>query len=125
MELDKPKYINAVESLVGGQVGGYSDGPISEIRLFDGQTPPTEEAIQEKLVELLAEYDAQEYARNRASAYDSVGDQLDQLMKDMRDGTTTHKDACEAVKAQFPKPDLRTKVSDLKSNISTTNNIEN
>jgi hypothetical protein len=47
---------------------------------------------------------SQEYARNRASAYDSVGDQLDQLMKDMRDGTTTHQTACEAVKAKYPKP---------------------
>ena len=79
MELDKPKYINAVESLVGGQGGGYSDGPISEIRLFDGQTPPTEEAIQEKLVELVAEYDAQEYARNRQPLYPAIGDQLDDL----------------------------------------------
>jgi len=25
-------------------------------------------------------------------------------MKDMRDGTTTHKDACEAIKAKYPKP---------------------
>jgi hypothetical protein len=57
-----------------------------------------------KITELQAEYDAQEYARSRATAYDSVGDQLDQLMKDMRDGTTTHQTACEAVKAKFPKP---------------------
>jgi hypothetical protein len=26
------------------------------------------------------------------------------LMKDMRDGTTTHQESCEAVKAKFPKP---------------------
>jgi len=52
-----------------------------------------------------AEFDAQEYARNRASAYDSIGNQLDQIMKDKRDGTTTHQESCEAVKAQFPKPE--------------------
>ena len=45
------------------------------------------------------------YADKRASAYDSVGDQLDMMMKDMRDGTTTHQTACEAVKTQFPKPE--------------------
>lgn len=56
-----------------------------------------------QITELIAEYDAQEYARNRASAYDSVGNQLDQLMKDMRDGTTTHQESCEAVKVKFPK----------------------
>jgi len=60
--------------------------------------------ITTEIARLQAEYDAQEYARNRASAYDSVGDQLDQLMKDMRDGTTTHQTACEAVKAKYPKP---------------------
>ena len=74
-----------------------------KINLLDGQTMPEESAIEAKMIALEAEYDAQEYARNRASAYDSVGDQLDQLMKDMRDGTTTHQTACEAVKAKFPK----------------------
>jgi hypothetical protein len=102
MELDKPKYINAVESLVGGEVGGYSDGPISEIRLFDGQTPPTEEAIQEKLVELLAEYDAQEYARNRKAEYDALN-QFELMSDDDVNGTTTHKDAIAAIKTKYPK----------------------
>ena len=44
------------------------------------------------------------YAEKRQAEYPAIGDQLDQLMKDMRDGTTTHKDACEAVKAKYPKP---------------------
>ena len=69
------------------------------------QDKPTEAEFDEALKTVKAEYVAQEYARNRASAYDSVGDQLDQLMKDMRDGTTTHQTACEAVKAKFPKPE--------------------
>ena len=103
MELDKPKYINAVESLVGGEVGGYSEGPISEIRLFDGQTPPTEEAIQAKLVELLAEYDAQEYARNRATAFPSWQEQMDMQYHDQLNGTTTWKDAIAKVKSDNPK----------------------
>ena len=61
-------------------------------------------AINIETDKIQAEYDAQEYARNRASAYDSVGNQLDMLMKDMRDGTTTHQTACEAVKTKYPKP---------------------
>ena len=71
-----------------------------KINLLDGQTMPEESAIEAKMIALEAEWTAQEYARNRASAYDSVGDQLDQLMKDMRDGTTTHQESCEAVKAK-------------------------
>ena len=94
---------NIIQDLVGGDMSGLTDG--TNITYHDGQTPPTEAEITAETERQEAEYDAQEYARNRASAYDSVGDQLDQLMKDMRDGTTTHKDACEAVKAKFPKPE--------------------
>ena len=54
MNLNKPSYITAVKSLVGGDIGGYNDGPIEKIKFFDGQTPPTEEAIQAKLAELQA-----------------------------------------------------------------------
>ena len=71
----------------------------------EGEEKPTKEEFDVGVAGLQAEYDAQEYARNRVSAYDSVGDQLDMVMKDMRDGTTTHKDACEAVKAKYPKPE--------------------
>ena len=56
------------------------------------------------LIDKKTEYDAQEYARNRQTEYPSVGDQLDMLMKDMKNNTTTHRESCEAVKAQFPKP---------------------
>jgi len=65
---------------------------------------PTQKEMDAKIAELKAEYDAQEYARNRASDYPSIGDQLDMLMKDMRDGTTTHQESCEAVKDKYPKP---------------------
>lgn len=50
-----------------------------------------------------AEFDAQEYARKRAVAYPSVGDQLDMIYKDMKNSTTTHAEAVEAVKTKFPK----------------------
>jgi len=80
-------------------------GVKGEIVANPHQTLPTEKELTDALAKKQSDFDAQEYARNRASAYDSVGDQLDQLMKDMRDGTTTHKDACEAVKAKFPKPE--------------------
>ncbi len=84
---------------------GKPVGQDGDIGLFiDGVKVIDFTEIDKKVIELQAEYDAQEYARNRASAYDSVGNQLDMLMKDMRDGTTTHQTACEAVKAKYPKP---------------------
>jgi hypothetical protein len=67
--------------------------------------PVTSEEIEAEKARLLTEWTANEYARNRSEAYDSVGNQLDMLMKDMRDGTTTHQTACEAVKAKYPKPE--------------------
>ena len=92
-------------NLVGSiDVSGIADGPLDVLRFHEEVTLPSEEDIQTELTKLQAEYNAQAYARNRATAYDSVGDQLDQLMKDMRDGTTTHQTACEAVKAKYPKP---------------------
>ena len=54
---------------------------------------------------LEAEWIAQEYARNRQAEYPSVGDQLDMLMKDMKNGTKTHQTACEAVKSKYKKPE--------------------
>ena len=54
MNLDKPTYITAIKSLVGGNIGGYNNGPIEKIKFFDGQTPPSEEQIQAKLAELKA-----------------------------------------------------------------------
>ena len=78
---------------------------ISSYTLLDGSNIAfTQSDVDAELVRLQAEYDTQEYARNRATAYASVGDQLDMLMKDMKNGTTTHQEACEAVKAKFPKP---------------------
>jgi len=52
---------------------------------------------------MISDWDAQEYARNRASAYPSTGDQLDMMYKDTKNSTTTHADAVEAVKTKWPK----------------------
>ena len=97
-------YFNAVHSLVGGKMVGPTDGPVAEISFRDNQTPPTEEAVQAEIVKLQAEYDAQEYARNRKEEYPEIADQLDMIYWDGINETTTHKDAIEAIKAKYPKP---------------------
>ena len=43
------------------------------------QTQPTEAEIAAEVARLEAEYDAQQYARDRAAEYPSIGDQLDAL----------------------------------------------
>ena len=98
----KPTYLDAVATLVDDKLnGGQVDGPISEIVLHEGVTPPTEGDIQAKLAELIASYDALQYQRDRQ--YPSIGDQLDMQYHDQLDGTTTWKDAIAKVKADNPK----------------------
>ena len=87
-------------SLVGGGITSKVDGSIV---YHDGQTPPSDAEIDAEIVKLQAEYDAQEYARNRAAAYPSNGDQWDMIYKDNKNGTTAHAAAVEAVKTKWPK----------------------
>ena len=101
---EKIDRIDAVNSL------GFHNfhGPDSGDFVFpDGETPPTEEAIQAEIIRLQAEYDAQEYARSRATAYDSIGNQLDLLFHDMTAGKGTKSGewykAIAKVKADNPK----------------------
>ena len=96
-------YIDAVDSLALDKYIMCSEN--GEVKWKDDATDlPTESEIRSEIIRLQAEYDAQEYARNRASAYDSIGNQLDMIYKDNLNGTTTHKASVEAVKAKYPKP---------------------
>jgi len=92
----------AVRSLIVGAFHMEADG---KIIYMDGQIPLTDAEIDAEVKRLQAEYDAQEYARNRASAFPSIGDQLDMQYHDQLDGTTTWKDAIAKVKADNPKPE--------------------
>ena len=65
--------------------------------------PIPSDEIAAKQEELQAEFDAQEYARNRATAYASTGDQLDMQYWDSVNDTTTWKDHIASIKGQFPK----------------------
>jgi hypothetical protein len=81
-----------------------SDNDFSEIVWHDGNPNNiTLEQVQRAEVEMQSEYDAQEYARNRATAYASTGDQLDMQYWDSVNDTTTWKDHVASVKDQFPK----------------------
>ena len=51
----KPEYIDAVIALVGGEVSGYTKGPLDKLKFWNSQTPPSEEEIQAKIAELQAE----------------------------------------------------------------------
>ena len=95
--------VPAIRELVGGLCSYDTDGDvIVKWRAPEGGQP-SEADIEAKVAEYAAEWDAQEYARNRAAEYPSNGDQWDMIYKDMKNSTTTHADAVEVVKTKWPK----------------------
>jgi len=94
---------NALKTLTpNAQFAVYDDGTIDWLSPDIDQ--PTEEAIQAKLTELRAEYDANQYQRDRAISYPSIQEQLDMQYWDAVNGTTKWKDAIAKVKTDNPKP---------------------
>jgi hypothetical protein len=59
--------------------------------------------IEAKMVEVQAEYDANQYQRDRATAYPSIQEQLDMQYWDKVNGTTNWEDAIAKVKSDNPK----------------------
>ncbi len=66
------------------------------------QTEPTQAEIDAEIVRLQAEYDSQEYARNRKAEYDQLN-QFEMIFDDDRDGTTTWVDTINEIKGRHPK----------------------
>jgi len=66
------------------------------------QTEPTQSEIDAEVIRLQAEYDSQEYARNRKAEYEQLN-QFEMQFDDQRDNTTTWVDAISAIKQEFPK----------------------
>ena len=72
----KPTKFDAILALVGGGLTQNADGTIE---YHDGQTPPSESAIDTKLASMISDWEAQAYARTRQPLYPDIGDQLDDL----------------------------------------------
>jgi uncharacterized protein YqiB (DUF1249 family) len=66
------------------------------------QTEPTQSELDAEVTRLQAEYDSQEYARNRKAEYDQLN-QFEMQFDDDRDGTTTWVDTINEIKGRHPK----------------------
>jgi hypothetical protein len=80
-----------------------SGNDINTIEWHNGTTPIPKADIEAKMVEVQAEYDANQYQRDRATAYPTIQDQLDMQYWDNVNGTTNWEDAIAKVKADNPK----------------------
>ena len=76
---------------------------INQITWHNGTQQIPANKILAKQQELIAEYNAKQYQRDRAKAYPSIQEQLDMQYWDKVNGTDTWEQAINAVKAQYPK----------------------
>ena len=84
-----------------------SDINTCEFIWHEGTTPIPKADIEAKMVEVQAEYDANQYQRDRV--YPSIGDQLDMLWHSIDESPELKQkyfkfyEAIKAVKAKYPK----------------------
>ena len=85
----------------------YQDNDIDSIQWLNGTTPIPKADIEAKMVEVQAEYDANQYQRDRV--YPSIGDQLDMLWHSIDQNPKLKSEyfefyeAIKAVKVKHPK----------------------
>ena len=76
---------------------------INQITWLNGTKPIPANQIFAKQQELIAEYNAKQYQRDRALAYPSIQEQLDLQYWDKINNTTKWEEAINAVKTKYPK----------------------
>ena len=102
----KPKRIDAIAELSPST--SFSSDDQDNVIEWDigsnksGVSQPTEEEVDVKLASMISDWDAQEYARNRAAEYPSIAE-LTVALYDTDDKAAIETKRA-AVKAKYPKP---------------------
>ena len=101
----------ALRRLIGQDASFVDKGTHIEYLSDNKAGTATEEEIAAEMSKMQAEFDALEWARNRASEYPPMDEQLDQLYHDMADGklgiaatTGSWYVGITSVKNAYPKP---------------------
>ena len=100
----KPTITDAISILKPNVAFSIEAGVISAwdtCEIKTGETQPVQSEIDVKYAELLADYDAKQYQRDRQ--YPSIGEQLDLQYWDKKNGTKKWEEAIDKVKADHPK----------------------
>jgi|TARA_R110001606_G_C15078342_1_gene616930 hypothetical protein len=95
--------ITAIKSINPTAEVSITNEDIDNIQWMNGTPVISKSDILAKQTELQTEYDALDYARNRAKEYPSIQDQLDMQYWDGINSTTTWADAIAKVKTENPK----------------------
>ena len=86
-----------IRMLVGGHITYHAD---DNVVYHDGQTPPTEKEISDKMAELQAEYASQAYARKREGEYPSIQECIHAILDDDLDALQKKR---AEIKKKYPK----------------------
>ena len=97
------KVIEAILAINSSAEVSVSNDDIDTIVWENGTTPISKSDIQTKMNELQAEYDAEEWKRNRQAEYPSHEDCIHALL-DGGDTLTELQEKRQAVKNKYPKP---------------------
>ena len=99
-----PTYVEAILSLEPNAKFVISNNSLGSMDWQDESiTRPSDEDIETELKKLQDTYVTQEYARNRKAEYDALN-QFEMQYDDEVSGTTTWKDAIDAIKTKYHKP---------------------
>ena len=93
--------IKAIKKINPNAEVSVSGNDINQITWHNGTTPIPKADIEAKMVEVQAEYDANQYQRDRV--YPSIQEQLDMQYWDKVNDTTNWQDAIAKVKSDNPK----------------------
>ena len=101
--MENENIVNAILSINPNAKISISGGDINSIEWLEGTTPIPKADIEAKMNELQAEYDAEEWKRNRQAEYPSHEDCIHALL-DGGDTLTKLQEKRQAVKTKYPKP---------------------
>jgi len=94
------KAIKAINNLAEFSINAND---INQITWLNGTTPIDNETILNKKQELIAEYQANEYKRQRSNEYPDFKEYLDGIVKGDDAQIQKYINDCLAVKAKYPK----------------------
>ena len=92
--------VSAILAINPKAAASVENDDISKIIWLHGTTPIANSDILAKQKEPIAEYNSKEYQRDRAEAYPSIADQLDDIY---HNGVDEWKKTIKAVKDKYPK----------------------
>ena len=95
--------INSILAINPNAQVTVSGNNVNSIEWLNGTTPIPANEILAKQQELIAEYNSNQYQRDRAKDYPSIQEQLDMQYWDKINGTNKWQQAINAVKQKYPK----------------------